>query len=252
MGRFLRQKKLFHSSFEKTASAWHFDIAEKVKKSKSKSQSVARQAMEYTLVPGKGGRTVYKVNNGLFHKDRIRGTRIYARCHRFRAGCPVRVVLDGASTTVFSSTGEHEGDHSDDYVEVLLRDFRQRLKALSEDCSTGLLKECYDRAAEEMPEAATHLTYIQVSWAMSAWRRSKWPRNPASAQDALRIFEAASTEDAPFARFFYCEGESANGVFLLFVNTSNAVMDKLASTSAVLADATFRTAPKFWSLARFG
>ncbi len=128
----------------------------------------------------------------------------------------------------------------------MVRDFPRRLKMYAEDCSTGLLKEAYDRAAGEMPSAAAHLTYTQVSRTMSAWRRSKWPRNPSSPGDTVRIFEAAAAEGAPFAKFFYCGGESANGVYLLFVNNSNIMQSKLAVTTTVQADATFRTAPKLF------
>ncbi len=87
---------------------------------------------------------------------------------------------------------DHSGDHSEDSRDILLLDFRQHLRQYAEDCSTGLIREAYDRAAREMPEAAAHLSFVQVERSMHNWRRKRWPKNPRSAENALEIFTEAA------------------------------------------------------------
>ncbi len=53
-----------------------------------------------------------------------------------------------------------------------------------------------------------------------------------------------SGEEAPFAHHFVTGGHSEEGTFLLFLNTDEPVFSSLQASTAVHADATFRTSPR--------
>ena len=197
----------------------------------------------FRVVEGKGGRDVYLIQGHLLNKDRQKGNKLYVRCHKWRSGCPGRATLDLPTRTVLAQV-EHRGNHNTNSEEVLLRQFRHLLKTYAKECSSGMLKECYERAAAEMPQAAVLLPYVRVVRSMNNWRREAWPRNPKTAEETLRLFESGHAQGAQFAEHFYCGGSSEEGTYLLFANLSNTMMSKLAQTRVLHADGTFRSAPK--------
>ncbi len=146
----------------------------------------------FTTAEGKGGRPVYIAQGYLYHCDKVLNNKLYARCHRWRVGCMGRAVLNRERSVVITAT-DHNGDHSTDEKEVLVRQFRVLLKTYAEACVAGNLKEAYDQAATELPSAAVHLTYTQVSRCMNDWRRKKWPKTPQDAKATLRLFQQGAS-----------------------------------------------------------
>ncbi len=115
----------------------------------------------YNIVRGRGGSSLYQIRHHLYHKDRQRGNKIYARCHLWKAGCMGRAVISATNNTV-TSESEHNGNHRLGTSQAEVAEFRALLKSYSEESSNGLLREVYNRAASEMPAAASHLSFVQV------------------------------------------------------------------------------------------
>ncbi len=197
----------------------------------------------YRTVDGKGNNPVFIASGHIYHREKTRQGKVYVRCHRWRAGCVGRATLD-CNSNRFLAEVQHNGDHSGDEKEVLLRQSRARLRQYSEECISGHMKETYDRAAAEMPEAAIHLSFVQVQRCMNGWRRKKWPKNPTSAPDALRLFQEGASSGASFARHFITGGHSEHGTFIIFLNVDEPVFTSLEQTPSFHADGTFRTAPR--------
>ncbi len=149
--------------------------------------------LSFTTAEGKGGRPIFVAGGYLYHTEKVIGPKTYTRCHRWRSGCLGRAILDTERTVVLTAT-DHNGDHSSDEKEILLRQFRALLKQNAEACLTGNMKEQYDKAAAELPAAAVHLTYVQASRCMNEWRRRKWPRNPKDAKATLEVFQHGASK----------------------------------------------------------
>ncbi len=203
----------------------------------------------YSTLPGQRG-NIYWFEGFVYYKDKTSrdGQKLYLKCKdklpNNGGTCGGRAVLCLNSDTI-QETKSHSHPSQTHQDEGILREFRASLQKAAEECSSGLLRESYDRVSANFPGAATLLPYTAIERSMAIWRRKRFPKNPDSAQTVCASFARfAGQVDHKFAMFYKSGKTSEHGTFLILLNTDDKVKAALTTTPSMQADGTFRSCPK--------
>ncbi len=203
----------------------------------------------YTKLPGQRG-SIYSLEGFCYYQDKVSadGKTIYLKCKDGLTSsggtCSGRAVLK-VDPDHLTQTKPHSHSQASHENESLIREFKAKLKVATEECSTGLLRECYDRVASATPDSARLVPFKTVESTMALWRRQHFPRNPDSPTAVTQAFQRFAGQVSHKFALYFKEGATTDaGSFLILMNSDEAVKRALKTTESVQADGTFRSAPK--------
>ncbi len=211
----------------------------------------------YSKLPGQRGE-VYSFEGYCYYKDKVSldGNSTYLKCKDSLpcngGTCSGRAVLK-MQTDLIRQTKGHSHPASTHQDEAAIRNFKEALKTAAEECSTGLLRECYDQVATNHESAAVLVPFSAVEKSMAIWRRQQFPKNPDSATAVHETFARfAGQINHKFALYFKTGGTTPDGSFLILLNSDDRIKRALKNTPSIQVDGTFRSAPKtFYQVVHF-